>query len=309
MAQAVIGSASALAIFVVLVAALLFFARSGRKNLTSRVAPLLAAPFVAWAAWQGLGGQDYQRIAYQQLLGSGDRNGMVGLAIGLMVPVVGMFLFTGAAWSVRSSANRAKWLSLESLVGGRLGSRPVGIAMAAGFAAAAGIAAIPYAVGMLLLPGTMLFHDWNRLADSIPQLEVLDPTPAILQIAVFGFLWQVVARLRSVALRYSVFGLGGVLLAGIARPILFENVGLNLLAACLTFLACFFLYRQFDLLAPMACSLRGSCYPAGRRNGHSAGPQSARSRSPGLRGAGSIGRGCGAGRLARQGTRSVSGLG
>ena len=43
----------------------------------------------------------------------------------------------------------------------------------------------------------MLFRHFTSVAASMPQAEVLDPNPAILQIAVFGFFWPLVERIRS----------------------------------------------------------------------------------------------------------------
>lgn len=162
-----------------------------------------------------------------------------------------IFVYAAIGYSLRTTARRQKWTSVEVAVSGGLLSRQVGWSVAVGMLSGIGIAAIPYLVAASGLSGAVLnFRSVDLLAARIPSFPAWHVWEGVLAAGLFGFTYPVLERIRRRPLRLVMIGIVGLSAIG-AHTIPFTRPFPNLLVSVLFFAAYLFLYLRADVLAVM----------------------------------------------------------
>jgi len=235
-----------------------------RRRLRYRVALILSAVLIVWAAASFWGGTSAQKVSLikatvntMQANGSGNIDVNVGGSArsdepSLSSAVFWMFVFTTVGISLRGVDNHRKWYTVELLTQRRFFSRAAGGSVAVGLLCGIGIAAIPYWIAASsLFPGSVLvFRSVDGLVAPSPAAVAWDLSAAVVAVGVFGFWFPLVDKWRPPVLRWAL--VAAVVMVAIGRTVTpFSTPGANLFAAFPIVAAFLLLYVKTDLLATM----------------------------------------------------------
>ncbi len=235
-----------------------------RRRLRYRVALILSAVLIVWAAVSFWGGTSSQKVdllkatvTAMQDSGAGNIDVNVGGSgrsdePSRSVAVFWLFVFTSAGISLRGMDNHRKWYTLELLTQRRFFSRATGWSVSVGLLCGIGIAAIPYWIAASsLFPGSgLVFRSVEGLASPFPASVAWDLSAGVLAAGVFGFWFPLMDKVRHPVLRWALVAAVG--LVAIGRTVTpFSTPGANLFAAFPIVAAFLLLYVKTDLLATM----------------------------------------------------------
>ncbi|HTS28854.1 MAG TPA: PP2C family protein-serine/threonine phosphatase [Bryobacteraceae bacterium] len=230
------------------------FVQTVRGRMRWRISLVLLGVQVIWAAVSFWGGTYYQEFVGRTQSIPDQFFFMVGENFAVFWSFFWLPVLAGAGSAMRSQGNAEKWFSMAEIASGRISGRAVAGSLETGILSGVALAAIPYLVAVLRLPGSNLAsRGVDALVAPLPAIVAVRFSAAIPALALFGFLYPWLRYLRKPAWFWLVFVPAGVLVLMDSTP--FQAPAPSLAAAALLLAGYLLIYLRCDLLAVLAAAV------------------------------------------------------
>lgn len=225
-----------------------------RGKLRWRIALMLLATQIVWAAFSFWGGTYYQELVARSESVPDSLIFIAGENSAVAWSFFWLFVFAAAGSAMRTPGNREKWLSIELISRGRVFNRTIGESLAVGMLGGLGLSMVPYLAGAIRwFPGVMDFRSMDALVAPSPLITALRLSAAVPAMALFGFLFPSARRIRKSLLFWALFIPLGVLVLADSTP--YRTMAPALIAGILFFGGYLLIYLRSDLLAVMTAMI------------------------------------------------------